>query len=175
MHGKRIEYAQKAAILLQDFCAGLGIPCMVAGHNTGTRSVTGIHYEVFSDFHNVTRKNRLALAQMYPRSSNRDGMAIEVSSFLLKKRPERIKMLFVISDGQPNDTGYQGEAAMRDIQSIVKRYKKAGIETFAVAIGDDKEQIHAIYGDGFIDISELSKLPKVLTNVVKKRLIREAR
>ena len=175
MHGKRIEYAQKAAILLQDFCAGLGIPCMVAGHNTGTRSVAGIHYEVFSDFHNVTRKNRLALAQMYPRSSNRDGMAIEVSSFLLKKRPERIKMLFVISDGQPNDTGYQGEAAMRDIQSIVKRYKKAGIETFAVAIGDDKEQIHAIYGDGFIDISELSKLPKVLTNVVKKRLIREAR
>lgn len=174
MNGPRMEAAKRAAIMLQDFCAGLSIPCMVAGHNTAaTRG--DIKYVVFSDFHNITKANRLSLAEMRPGGCNRDGMAIEISSALLAKRPERIKMLFVISDGQPNDGNYGGSEAAKDIQSIIKRYQKKDIETFAVAIGDDKDKIHAIYGDGFIDITDLQKMPKLMTNVVKKRLMRELR
>ena len=47
-----------------------------------------------------------------------------------------------------------------------------GIEVFAAAIGNDKEHIQAIYGDGFLDITDLSKFPKMLTGMVKKRILR---
>ena len=39
-------------------------------------------------------------------------------------------------------------------------------------IGNDKEHIQAIYGDGFLDITDLSKFPKMLTGMVKKRILR---
>ena len=42
------------------------------------------------------------------------------------------------------------------------------------AIGDDKENIQAIYQDEFLDISDLSKLPKIMTNIVKKRVLRNS-
>lgn len=171
MHGPRIEAARKATILLYDFCNGLGIPCMVAGHNN---AVNGIEYTVYTDFNQVGNKDRLRLAQMapHPYAANRDGMAIEVSSNLLSKRPERIKMLIIISDGQPYDQNYGGEGAAQDIRSIIGRYRRKGIETFAAAIGTDKDRIRSIYGEGYIDITDLQKLPKMMTNIVKKRLLR---
>ena len=40
----------------------------------------------------------------------------------------------------------------------------------AAAIGDDKENIERIYGDSFLDITDLKQLPSKLTAVVKKHL-----
>ena len=40
----------------------------------------------------------------------------------------------------------------------------------AAAIGDDKENIERIYGDSFLDITDLNLLPSKLTSVVKKHL-----
>ena len=86
-------------------------------------------------------------------------------------RPEKIKLLFIISDGQPNDQEYYGETAYEDIRSIVKDARRNGIEVVAAAIGDDKAQIEEIYQEGFLDISDLSRLPKLMTNLVKRRMI----
>ena len=38
------------------------------------------------------------------------------------------------------------------------------------AIGDDKVNIERIYGDAFMDITDLGKLPVALTNVVKRHI-----
>ena len=40
----------------------------------------------------------------------------------------------------------------------------------AAAIGDDKENIERIYGDSFLDITDLNQLPVKLTQVVKRFL-----
>ena len=85
--------------------------------------------------------------------------------------PEEVKLMFIISDGQPNADNYGGNSAKEDIRSIVSKYKKKGIQTFAAAIGDDRERIREIYGSGYLDITDLSQLPKTLVNMVKKRLI----
>ena len=173
MCGPRMEAGLKACVLLFDFCVSLGIPCMIAGHQV--QYAGGVKYTVCTDFDKVSRRDKYRIMGMAPGGCNRDGMAIEISANQLAKRPETIKLLFVISDGQPNDDGYGGKEAADDIRSIVSKYRKKGIETFAVAIGDDKDKIRAIYGDGFIDISDLQKLPKMLTSVVKKRIMREIR
>ena len=38
------------------------------------------------------------------------------------------------------------------------------------AIGDDKENMERIYGDSFLDITDLNQLPVKLTQVVKRFL-----
>ena len=84
--------------------------------------------------------------------------------------PEKQKLLIIISDGQPADTGYYGTEAEADLRGIKKEYSKKGIKLFAAAIGDDKENIKRIYQDGFLDITKLEDLPKNMTLLVKQYL-----
>ena len=171
MQGARMNSAMRAAMLLYDFATGLGIPVMVAGHNTQTRGCA--EYYVFSRFDAIGKQDAFRLAKLSTGGCNRDGAAIAASVGLLAKRPEEVKLMFVISDGQPNDGNYSGSSARADIQNIVKSARRNGIEVFAAAIGNDKEHIQAIYGDGFLDITDLSKFPKMLTGMVKKRILRK--
>lgn len=168
MGGSRINAARKAAILLHDFCLGLNIPVHVAGHDTRGSTV---EYAVYTDFTAVGKKDRYRLEQMCAGGCNRDGMAIEIAGNLLASRPEEVKLLIVISDGLPNHTGYKGEPAKEDIRNIVKKYRRKGVETIAAAIGSDRADIKDIYGDGFLDIEDLDKLPRTLTALVKKRIV----
>ena len=115
-----------------------------------------------------------ALTKMQADHCNRDGLALRIAEELLSKRREQVRLLVVISDGRPNHDGYGGEEAAKDIQGILKKAKREGIEVLACAIGSDKENIKAIYGDSFIDISDLAKLPGTLVNIVKKRIINSA-
>ena len=169
MRGERLNSAMKATMLLYDFATGLGIPVFVAGHN----AILGqVNYQIMADFEKVSENDKYRLAHMYLNGCNRDGAAIEVSSSLLAKRSEDVKLLFIISDGQPNDGTYKGETAKKDIQDILTKYRRKGITTFATAIGSDKDKIKAIYGDGYLDITDLSQFPKQLTNMVVKRIMR---
>lgn len=169
MRGERLNSAMKATMLLYDFATGLGIPVFVAGHN----AVFGqVNYQIMADFEKVSENDKYRLAHMYLSGCNRDGAAIEVSSSLLAKRSEDVKLLFIISDGQPNDRDYKGETAKKDIQDILTKYRRKGITTFATAIGSDKDKIKAIYGDGYLDITDLAQFPKQLTNMVVKRIMR---
>ena len=169
MGGERLYAAMKASMLLYDFATHLGIPVSVAGHNT---IYGGIRYYQYSDYNKVSESEKYRLAKMVCGSCNRDGMAIEISANRLSNRPEDVKLFIVISDGQPNDDGYGGTAAAEDIRSIVKKYRKKGVETIAAAIGGDKDRIKAIYGEGsFLDIESLESFPKTLVNLVRKRIV----
>ena len=177
--GERIQAAMLSSVLLHDFCTGLNIPIAVAGHN----AVMGgaVNYYIFADYEQISNKDKYRAAKlaatmtkMKANNSNRDGCALNIAAKLLEKRPEQVKLLIVISDGRPNHTNYGGEMATRDIQEIVKQCKQKGIEVIACAIGDDKDNIRTIYGDGFIDISDLKTLPKTLVSIVKKRIINSA-
>ncbi len=175
--GPRIEAARKAAVLLYDFCNGLRIPVMLAGHRAFRNTYPGgsVEYTMYAAFDKICSADKYKIMQMCSGGCNRDGMALEITAGLLAKRPEPVRLLITISDGQPNHLNYGGAMAARDIQSIIKRYQKAGVEVFAAAIGNDKPKIQKIYGEGFLDISDLSLLPKTLANIVKKRILRLVR
>lgn len=89
----------------------------------------------------------------------------------LLKQPEEKKLLLLVSDGQPAGTGgYLGSAAEADLREIKKEYTNKGILFVAAAIGDDKENIERIYGDAFLEISDLTKLPFLLVKKIEKEL-----
>ena len=79
-------------------------------------------------------------------------------------------MLILVSDGQPADVGYGGTAAEEELRGIKSEYTKKGILFVTAAIGEDKENIERIYGDAFLDITDLNKLPVALANVVKRHI-----
>lgn len=163
----RATYARASAIILYDFCQALHVPVMVYGHTTGKDSVELYSY---SEFDAIDREDQYRLVDISARGSNRDGAALRFVAERLSHRPEELKLLILVSDGQPADTGYYGTAAEEDLRGIQQEYRRKGILFVAAAIGDDKENIERIYGDSFLDITDLNQLPVKLTQVVKRFL-----
>ena len=167
----RCTYARATAVILYDFCRGLDIPVMVYGHSTGYASGQDI-VELYSyaEFEDIDQDDQYRMMDISARGSNRDGAALRFVAEQLSKRPEEIKILMIVSDGQPADTGYYGTAAEEDLRGIRQEYQRKNIIFVAAAIGDDKQNIERIYGDSFMDITDLNQLPAKLTGVVKRHI-----
>ena len=167
----RCTYARAAAIILYDFCQSLEIPVTVYGHSTGYHgdgeSVDLYSYAEFDSFDN---DDKYRMMDISARGSNRDGAALRYVAERLSKRLEAVKLLILVSDGQPAASGYYGTAAEEDLRGIKQEYQRKGILFIAAAIGNDKQNIERIYGDSFLDISDLTQLPTKLTNVVKRHI-----
>ena len=164
--GDRCTYARAAAIILYDFCQALNIPIMVYGHSTSWSS--GVDLYSYAEFDAIDKNDKYRMMDISARGSNRDGAALRFVAEQLSKRDEEVRILILVSDGQPADTGYSGTAAEEDLRGIKQEYKRKGLLFVAAAIGDDKQNIERIYGDSFLDITDLNQLPMKLTNVIKR-------
>lgn len=167
----RITYARSASIILHDFCKGLDIPIAIYGHT----EFDDVELYAYAEFDSIDNKDQYRMMDMSARSGNRDGAALRYVAERLMSRPESIKLLIIISDGQPAGSGYYGTAAEADLRGIKKEYSAKGIQLFAAAIGSDKPNIQRIYGDGFLDITNLEKLPmnlgKLIIQQVKNKYV----
>ena len=164
--GDRATYARAAAIILYDFCHSLNIPIMVYGHSTGWGSSVDLYS--YAEFDSIDRDDKFRMMDISARNSNRDGAALRFVAEQLSRRPEEVRILILVSDGQPAASGYGGTAAEEDLRGIKQEYKRKGILFVAAAIGDDKQNIERIYGDSYLDITDLNQLPVKLTNVIKR-------
>ena len=176
MIGHRIEAAKVAALTLYDFCRQAGIPILVYGHHTDgydhrDPSEETVYFHSYAEFEE-DRNDRLRIVTMENDGSNRDGAALLFMANKLLKRPEKQKLLFLISDGLPNATRYFGSYATADLKKIKEKLGKKGILFQAAAIGWDKEAIRKIYGNAYLDISSLEQLPIRLTKQLAKLLRR---
>ena len=93
----------------------------IYGHSTDYRGVALYSY---AEFDSVDENDRYRLMDMIDRSGNRDGAALRFVAEHLAKRPENRKLLILISDGQPADTGYRGTEAEADLRGIKKEYAR---------------------------------------------------
>lgn len=167
----RCTYARASAIILYDFCRSLDIPVMVYGHSTGySRSGDTVELYSYAEFDSIDQDDKYRMMDIAARDSNRDGAALRFVAEQLSKCSEAVKILIIVSDGQPADTGYYGTAAEEDLRGIKQEYQRKGILLVAAAIGDDKQNIERIYGDSFMDITDLNQLPMKLTALVKRHI-----
>ena len=164
--GDRSTYARAAAIILYDFCQAMNIPIMVYGHSTSWSR--GVDLYSYAEFDAIDKNDKYRMMDISARGSNRDGAALRYVAEQLSKRDEEVRILILVSDGQPADAGYSGTAAEEDLRGIKQEYKRKGLLFVAAAIGDDKQNIERIYGDSFLDITDLNQLPMKLTAVVKR-------
>jgi nitric oxide reductase activation protein len=169
---ERATYARATAIILYDFCHSLHIPIMVYGHSTDySRTGQSVVLYSYAEFDDIDGNDRYRLMDISARRNNRDGAALRYAAEQLSRRPEEVKILILVSDGQPADGGYCGTAAEEDLRGVKSEYTKKHILFVAAAIGSDKENIERIYGDSYLDITDLNNLPVALTNVVKRHIL----
>ena len=167
MKGARIENARKTALALYWFCGALSIPVLVYGHSVhNTCSSEVVDICSYAEFDAIDGNDAVRIAGMETIDCNRDGAALRYVGERLLKRDEDIKILVLISDGQPNANGYTGELARKDLVETKHNLEKRGIHLFAAAIGADKEQIERIYQNGFLNISDLKTMPVKLTKLL---------
>ncbi len=166
----RCTYARATAIILYDFCRGLDIPVMIYGHSTDDKSSYIVNLYSYAEFESIDQDDQYRMMDIRARDCNRDGAALRFVAEQLSKRPEEIKILMIVSDGQPAASGYDGTAAEEDLRGIRQEYQRKNIIFVAAAIGDDKQNIERIYGDSFMDITDLNQLPAKLTGVVRRHI-----
>ena len=167
----RCTYARASAIILYDFCRSLNIPITVYGHSTKNGSCgDAVALYSYAEFDSIDDDDRFRMMDIRARNNNRDGAPLRYIAEKLAMRPEEVKILILVSDGQPADCGYMGTAAEEDLRGIKKEYQRKGILFVAAAIGGDKQNIERIYGDSFMDITDLQQLPVKLTSVVKRHI-----
>lgn len=118
--GDRSTYVRAAAIILYDFCQSLNIPIMIYGHSTGW----GIDVDLYSyaEFDSIDRDDKFRLMDISARNSNRDGAALRFVAEQLSKRPEEVRVLMLLSDGQPAASGYSCTAAEENLRGIKQEY-----------------------------------------------------
>lgn len=176
MSGVRIEYAKIAALCLYEFCRSAGIPITVYGHHTD-----GYLHKRLADetvfLHSCAEfypdaNDRYRILALHPWGSNRDGVALVYMGEKLLERPEKHKILTIISDGIPNANYYKGEKAKKDLKKIREQLMKRGVTFLAAAIGADKKAIQDIYQEAYLDISDIEKLPVMLSKQVMKYIRR---
>ena len=170
LDNNRSVYARATAIIVYEFCQQLHIPITIIGHSADddwSDNTTTMNFYDYCEFDSTDGKDKYRLMDIKARGCTRDGAALRYIMERLVRRPEEQKILFVISDGEPCSNNYEGEPAKADIRSIVKEYEKKGIKTIACAIGSDKKEILSIYGENrFLDITDLSQLPRTMTKKI---------
>ena len=168
MCGEKCQAAKRLAIMLYEYCSILKIPTLIYGHTTKS---DGVKMYCYTDYLKQDPNDRYRLMNVSSRNCNRDGYVIRFLKARLEEMPADHKLLFVISDGAPNDGSYTGTAAMADLQEITKDCDAQGITLISAAVGSDRDSINAIYGrNHFLDISDLSALPLLITNKIKSLL-----
>lgn len=162
----RADVARRTALTLHLFCKECDIKTAILGfyEDNGVSCI-----QCYTDYDSPSPDDKYRILDIQARNGcNRDGLALKFAGEHLLKRPEPNKLLFVISDGSPNGVGYTGQAANADVAHIAADLRRRGIVIFAAAIGDDKDAIHRIYGDRFLDITDLATLPDQLLTLVKR-------
>lgn len=177
MWNRRIVSAQTASLCIYEFCRMAQIPITIYGHHTD-----GYAHQRLSDervfLHScaefeVDEHDRYRILDLKCRGANRDGTALIYMGAKMLNRYERQKILLLISDGLPNANYYNNEGAKQDLKKIKKDLKRKGITFMAAAIGADKQAIEEIYQESFIDISDLNKMPSILSKKMLSLIRRE--
>ena len=166
MSGKRITQARKTAIIVEDFCRAIGIPVCVVGHCVSGK----VRLYQYIDFDETSSAAKYKLASIHACGCNRDGFALRYCLNKIRNREEDTKLLITINDGQPNDLGYRGKIAYEDLKATAKECEKSNVNIFATAIGEDKDILRKIYGEAFLDISDIKQLPVKMIRLIKKYL-----
>lgn len=72
---------------------------------------------------------------------NMDGYSIRIAIAELRKRPERKKVLIILSDGLPSGAGYYyGHDAEQDVKNAIREGRKDRLDIFNIMFGEEYER-----------------------------------
>jgi nitric oxide reductase NorD protein len=166
--GATIELEKEALIIMSEALNEVGDAFAVFGFSGDNRdNVDYFRIKSFDDPYDHTVKKRIsAITDCF---ENRDGTAIRHTISKLRRRPERTKLLILLSDGKPVDKEYSGTYAIEDTRLALKEARRYGIRTFCVTVDRAAaEYLPRMYShSSWTVIDEVNKLPEKITRIYR--------
>ncbi len=98
----------------------------------------------------MTERIQRRIAALKPGQYTRMGAAIRHSARQLERRPNRHRLLLVLSDGKPSDCDYyEGRYAIEDTRRAILEARRAGLSVFGITIDQEAQgYIAQLFGRG---------------------------
>ena len=164
---KSVHEIIKEAVVL--FCEALNVAgdkFSVAGFS-GTGRL-GVDYYTIKDFsESMDDRIRQRINAVSPQRRTRMGAAIRHATRQLEKTTSKVRLLLIISDGFPNDTGYKQSYAVEDTRMAVfeAHSKKICVRAITVDAAPDS-RLDDLYGHFHHNvISDVRELPDRLLRI----------
>ena len=129
------------------------------------------------------RETNERIFQFRAYANNRDGLALKTVCSSLMERPEKNKILIVLSDGKPCDMSiqrpgtrqpkiYDGEKAVKDTAYEVRRARNQGIFVIGIFVGNEEELSveKRIYGKDFAYIRNISNFSRIVGTFLRRQI-----
>jgi len=111
------------------------------------------------------------IAALRPADYTRIGAALRHVASLLRERPERHRLLLLLTDGKPNDLDhYEGRHGLEDTRQAVREARRAGCRVFAVTVDRRAEDyVPYLFGrGGYAVINRIERLAPALPAIYRQ-------
>ena len=164
---RNLKAAREMAFMAYQFCRQLDIPVSVVGHGVANQE---IKLDIITDFE-VAPDDERCIATIGSHHNNYDAYAVEYVGKRLLNRTEDIKVLFVVSDGEPSyPRGISMHERIDAIRDIVGRLRKRGVIVIATAMDMELSDVQEIYDKDCMLISDMSRVPAIFPRLLTKYL-----
>lgn len=155
---------REAAALVAGAAEALGDACAVHGFCSDGRH--DVRYYRLKDFQTgLDDVAKARLAGMGAGLSTRMGAALRHAGQLLRRQPQRRKLLLVITDGEPADVDQRDPQYLRhDARKAVEELRATGVFTYCLTLDPEADRyVQRIFGDNrYTILDRVERLPSRL-------------
>ncbi|HVI49612.1 MAG TPA: VWA domain-containing protein [Candidatus Sulfotelmatobacter sp.] len=110
------------------------------------------------------------IAALKPGFYTRIGAAVRHAAAELNKRPNRHRLLILLTDGKPNDVDhYEGRYGIEDSRMAVREARRSGVSVFGVTVDREaQDYFPALFGrGGYAIVDHIARLPAALPSLYR--------
>jgi len=110
------------------------------------------------------------IAALRPGFYTRIGAAVRHATVKLNERPNRHRLLILLTDGKPNDVDhYEGRYGVEDTRMAIQEARRSGASVFGVTVDREaQDYFPALFGrGGYAIIDQIARLPAALPRLYR--------
>lgn len=159
-----IDVIRDSLFLFAECLQQIAEPFAIYGFSSRKREYIRFHtIKGFNDTYNDLVKGQLQAIK--PGFYTRMGAAVREATDILKLRPNKQKLLLILSDGKPNDLDqYEGRYGIEDTRKAIKDARQLGLTPFCLTIDQQgADYLPYLFGrNGFKVVQRADQLPLAL-------------
>lgn len=169
--GRVLALEQEAVVLFAEGLRTLGLPHAFYGFSSeGARACNLWRLKDFSEGYEERTLRRLG--NLRAGGGTRLGALLRQAGWMLSQRPQRRRVLLVLSDGRPEDRdGYRGTHGVQDSAVAARELRSQGVQLWCLSLDGAEEAetyLAAIFGAGrFLRVPDVESLPARLPEMFR--------